>query len=67
VGIGLVSRTDKSWSAGGGMTWLLNRHLAMSLRYESSGRDSTDHGLPAGFPSDDYARSTAFVRVELRE
>jgi hypothetical protein len=67
VGIGRVSRTDKSWSAGGGMTWLLNRHFAMSLRYESSGRNSTDRGLPPGFPSDAYARSTAFVRVELRE
>ncbi len=66
VGIGRAGRTDKLYSIGGGLSWFLNRSLVVSLRYETSARDSTDDRVPEGIPADDFDRNVGWVRIELR-
>ena len=66
VGIGRASRTDKTYFVDAGVSWLLNRHVVVSLRYEFTARDSTDDRVPEGLALDDFDRNRGWVRIEFR-
>lgn len=66
VGLEGATRTDRTVAVGAGVTWLFGRRGALAGRYEYSGRVSTDDTVPEEFPSDDFERHRAWVRIELR-
>jgi hypothetical protein len=50
-----------------GMTWLLNRNLAVTLRYEYTDRDSSDSTIPPGSQEDDFTRHVVGLQLKLQQ
>jgi hypothetical protein len=62
-----VPRRDETLGTAMGVTWLLNRNLALSLRYEYTDRDSSDSTIPGGSQEDDFTRHVVGLQLKLQQ